>query len=105
MFKRLLGKEKRTTFIATCDQGVVSLGSFLANLMLARHLPTEFYGTYAVFYGVMLVAGSIVFRQPPGRVPMHSHYNWWDWMPGADWRRLYSARSTSVITFSTVSAG
>ncbi len=34
----------------------------------------------------MLVAGSVVFRQPSGRVPMDTHYNWWDWMPGADWR-------------------
>src|SRR5216684_4306015 len=59
MFQRLLCKEKRTTFIATCDQGVVSLGSFLANLMLARHLPPALYGTYAVFYGVMLVAGAV----------------------------------------------
>jgi formylglycine-generating enzyme len=35
----------------------------------------------------MLVAGSVVFRQPAGRVPMNTHYNWWGWMPGADWRR------------------
>ncbi len=34
----------------------------------------------------MLVAGSVVFKQPPGRVPMHTHYTWWDWLPGADWR-------------------
>jgi sulfatase modifying factor 1 len=34
----------------------------------------------------MLVPGSVVFRQPPGRVPLGSHYAWWDWLPGADWR-------------------
>ena len=34
----------------------------------------------------LLIAGSVVFRQPPGRVPMGSHYAWWDWLPGADWR-------------------
>jgi sulfatase modifying factor 1 len=34
----------------------------------------------------MLVAGSVVFKQPPGRVPMDTHYTWWDWMPGANWR-------------------
>jgi formylglycine-generating enzyme len=34
----------------------------------------------------MLVAGSVVFTQPPGRVPLGSHYAWWDWQPGADWR-------------------
>ena len=39
----------------------------------------------------MLVAGSVVFRQPPGRVPMHTHYNWWDWMPGADWVEMEGA--------------
>ena len=34
----------------------------------------------------MLVAGSIVFDQPASRVDMRNHYNWWNWMPGADWR-------------------
>jgi formylglycine-generating enzyme required for sulfatase activity len=34
----------------------------------------------------LLQAGSVVFKQPPGRVPMGSHYAWWDWLPGADWR-------------------
>lgn len=34
----------------------------------------------------MLVAGSVVFQQPPRRVPMNTHYNWWQWQPGADWR-------------------
>ena len=34
-----------------------------------------------------MLAGSVVFRQPPGLVPLGSHYAWWDWQPGADWRR------------------
>ena len=34
----------------------------------------------------MLVAGSIVFKQPSVRVDLANHYNWWGWMPGADWR-------------------
>ena len=38
------------------------------------------------FVPEMLVAGSVVFQQPPGRVPMNSHYNWWNWVPGVDWR-------------------
>jgi formylglycine-generating enzyme len=42
----------------------------------------------------MLVAGSVVFKQPPGRVPMNSHYHWWDWMPGADWRHPEGPGST-----------
>ena len=42
----------------------------------------------------MLVAGSVVFKQPPGRVPMHNHYTWWDWMPGANWREPEGPGST-----------
>ncbi len=42
----------------------------------------------------MLVAGSVVFKQPPGRVAMGNHYNWWDWMPGADWRHPEGPGST-----------
>jgi sulfatase modifying factor 1 len=35
----------------------------------------------------MLVAGSSVFV-PPGRpVDLSDAYNWWSWVPGADWRR------------------
>jgi formylglycine-generating enzyme required for sulfatase activity len=41
-----------------------------------------------------LVAGSVVFRQSPGRVPMGSHYAWWDWIPGADWRHPDGPGST-----------
>jgi formylglycine-generating enzyme required for sulfatase activity len=42
----------------------------------------------------MLVAGSVVFRQPPGRVPLGSHYAWWDWQAGADWRHPDGPGST-----------
>ncbi len=34
----------------------------------------------------MLVSGSVVFTQPSGRVDLSNHYNWWNWVPGADWR-------------------
>jgi len=34
----------------------------------------------------MLVAGSVVFRQPSRRVDLRNHYNWWTYMPGANWR-------------------
>jgi formylglycine-generating enzyme required for sulfatase activity len=34
----------------------------------------------------MLVPGSVVFHQPARRVDLGNHYNWWRWMPGADWR-------------------
>jgi formylglycine-generating enzyme required for sulfatase activity len=34
----------------------------------------------------MLVPASTVFRQPGHRVDLHNHYNWWTYVPGADWR-------------------
>src|SRR5262245_34643426 len=34
----------------------------------------------------MLVAGSVVFRQPRRRVDMRNHFNWWTYVPGANWR-------------------
>jgi formylglycine-generating enzyme len=42
----------------------------------------------------LLVAGSVVFRQPSGRVQMANHYAWWDWVPGADWRHPEGPGST-----------
>ncbi len=42
----------------------------------------------------MLVPGSVVFKQPPGRVDLGNHYNWWDWVPGADWRHPEGAGSS-----------
>jgi formylglycine-generating enzyme len=37
----------------------------------------------------LLVPGSLVFRSPPGPVPMNDVRNWWNWVPGADWRHPY----------------
>lgn len=34
----------------------------------------------------LLVAGSLVFRKPPQRVPLADWRRWWAWVPGADWR-------------------
>ena len=34
----------------------------------------------------MLVAASVVFCKPKGRVDLRDHYNWWTYTPGADWR-------------------
>ena len=36
------------------DQGVVSLGAFLANIALARQLPPAEYGTFAILFGSLL---------------------------------------------------
>lgn len=34
----------------------------------------------------MLAPSSTMFRKPPGPVDMGNHYNWWTYVPGADWR-------------------
>lgn len=34
-----------------------------------------------------LVAGSVVFSPPPGPVPLDDHYQWWAYVPGANWRQ------------------
>jgi formylglycine-generating enzyme required for sulfatase activity len=34
----------------------------------------------------LLVAGSAVFCQPTQRVDLRNHFNWWQWVPGANWR-------------------
>ena len=33
-----------------------------------------------------LVAGSVVFTPPPHAVPLDSHFRWWDYVKGANWR-------------------
>ncbi len=59
MLTRLFSAERRITFSATADQGVVSLGTFLTNLLLIRHLPPQVYGAYVVMYGVLVVAFAV----------------------------------------------
>jgi formylglycine-generating enzyme required for sulfatase activity len=34
----------------------------------------------------LLVPGSVVFRAPPGPVPLDDPYQWWAWVRGASWR-------------------
>jgi sulfatase modifying factor 1 len=34
----------------------------------------------------MLVPSSMMFRKPPGPVDKGNHYNWWTYVPGANWR-------------------
>lgn len=34
----------------------------------------------------MLLPASVVFRKPAGRVDLRNHYNWWAYVPGADWQ-------------------
>jgi len=43
----------------------------------------------------MLVPASIVFRPPPYRVAdLSNHYQWWAYVPGADWRHPRGPEST-----------
>jgi formylglycine-generating enzyme len=35
----------------------------------------------------LLVPGSLVFQQPPGPVSLDDFREWWQWTPGAFWRR------------------
>ena len=42
----------------------------------------------------MLQAGSLCFRQPPHRVPLHDFTQWWEFRFGATWRTPYGPGST-----------
>ena len=33
-----------------------------------------------------LVAGSVVFSPTPERVPLNNHFQWWNYIPGTNWR-------------------
>ena len=41
-----------------------------------------------------LVAGSVVFRPPPGEVSLENHYLWWEYVAGANWRHPEGPEST-----------
>jgi formylglycine-generating enzyme required for sulfatase activity len=41
----------------------------------------------------LLVAASMVFVNPARKVDLRNHYNWWAWVPGADWRHPQGADS------------
>ena len=34
----------------------------------------------------VFVPGSLVFKSPPGPVPLSNHARWWEWVQGADWK-------------------
>jgi sulfatase modifying factor 1 len=42
----------------------------------------------------LLVPGSLVFRRPPGRVPLDDPSRWWAYVPGASWRAPEGSGST-----------
>jgi len=42
----------------------------------------------------MLVPSSTMFKKPPGPVDMRNHYNWWVYVPGANWRHPRGPKSS-----------
>ncbi len=42
----------------------------------------------------MLAPSSTVFRKPSGPVDMRNHYNWWTYVPGANWRHPRGSASS-----------
>jgi sulfatase modifying factor 1 len=42
----------------------------------------------------LLVPASTVFQKPPHRVDLRDHYNWWTYVPGANWRRPFGPQSS-----------
>lgn len=42
----------------------------------------------------MLQPASVVFRRPSGAVDLRNHYNWWTYVPGANWRHPEGPKST-----------
>jgi formylglycine-generating enzyme required for sulfatase activity len=42
----------------------------------------------------LLVPSSVVFVKPHGRVDLRNHYNWWTYVPGADWRHPRGPQSS-----------
>ena len=45
----------------------------------------------------LLVPASIVFHRPSRRVNLSNHYEWWAYVPGADWRQRTELLSELVV--------
>jgi len=61
-------------------------------ITLAERVPEA--GNYPGALSHLLVPGSVVFKQPQRSVDLRNHYNWWDWVPGANWRHPEGPEST-----------
>jgi sulfatase modifying factor 1 len=59
---------------------------------LAQRQPNA--ADYAAAKRELLVPGSTVFVPPGHRVDLRDHYNWWRYVPGADWRHPRGSAST-----------
>jgi sulfatase modifying factor 1 len=42
----------------------------------------------------MLAPASVMFRKAAARVDLSNHYNWWEYVPGADWRHPCGPQSS-----------
>ena len=42
----------------------------------------------------MLVPASLVFKPAKGPIPLTTHFNWWEWKPGANWKHPLGPEST-----------
>ena len=80
------------------NQGVVSLGTFLVNVQLARQLPTEDYGAFALLLGAFLALqlfnSSLLLYPMSIRLPV---------MQGASREQLLSATGISTTGAATAS--
>jgi sulfatase modifying factor 1 len=72
------------------DQYTVTNTDFLSFIEATGHVTiAERVPDAAAYPGAlpdMLVPGSVVFKPPRHRVDLRNHFNWWVWVPGADWR-------------------
>ena len=72
------------------DQHAVTNKEFARFVRATRHVTVAERAPDAADYPgakpELLVAGSSVFVQPSHRVDLSNPYDWWTWVPGADWR-------------------
>jgi formylglycine-generating enzyme len=81
------------------DEHPVTVAEFRRFVKATGHLTTaEIPPDPAAFPGAdpaQLVAGSLVFTPPGGRVSLHDYRAWWLWVPGAQWRHPCGPESTT----------
>jgi formylglycine-generating enzyme required for sulfatase activity len=80
------------------DRTTVTNDDFAAFVAVTGHVTTaERPPDPAAYPGAlpeMLVAASTVFRRPRGPVDLSDPYQWWTWVPGADWRHPRGPQSS-----------
>jgi formylglycine-generating enzyme required for sulfatase activity len=59
---------------------------------LAERLPNP--DDYPGAQPELLVPASVVFQRQPVRVDLNNHFNWWRYIPGANWRHPQGPQST-----------